>query len=189
MIAGPNGAGKTTMTMELIADGNMLYEFLNADEIAKGLAPLHPESVALTASKLMISRLKELLDADRSFAFETTASGTNYLKHLKLAKTKGYVISLTYLWLQSPEEATRRVAQRVIQGGHNISKETIIRRYYAGIKNLLTHYLPIADKAFVLDNSSEKSNKRIIAKKTLNGMLDILDKSIWDKIEKVAYER
>ncbi len=99
------------------------------------------------------------------------------------------MISLTYLWLQSPEEATRRVAQRVIQGGHNISKETIIRRYYAGIKNLLNHYLPIADKAFILDNSSEKSNKRIIAKKTLNGMLDILDKSIWNKIEKVAYER
>ncbi len=89
MIAGPNGAGKTTMTMELITDGTMLYEFLNADEIAKGLAPLHPESMALTASKLMIRRLKELLDSDKSFAFETTASGTNYLKHLKLAKSKG----------------------------------------------------------------------------------------------------
>ena len=78
MIAGPNGAGKTTMTLELIRSCSMLYEFINADEIARGLAPKHPESMALTASKLMIKRLKELLDADQSFAFETTASGTNY---------------------------------------------------------------------------------------------------------------
>jgi predicted ABC-type ATPase len=74
MIAGPNGAGKTTMALELIAQGSVLYEFINADDIAKGLAPLHPESIALTASKLMINRLKELLDANKSFAFETTAS-------------------------------------------------------------------------------------------------------------------
>ncbi len=50
MIAGPNGAGKTTMTLELIGTKLALYEFINADEIARGLAPLHPESMALTAS-------------------------------------------------------------------------------------------------------------------------------------------
>ena len=82
MIAGPNGAGKTTITLELISKKPKLYEFINADEIAKGLAPLHPESVALSASKLMIKRLKELLDEGQSFTFETTASGKNYLKHL-----------------------------------------------------------------------------------------------------------
>ena len=118
MIAGPNGAGKTTMTLELVRSCSMLYEFINADEIARGLAPKHPESMALTASKLMIKRLKELLDADQSFAFETTASGTNYVKHLKSAKTRGYQISLTFLWLSKPEEAIKRVAQRVKQGGH-----------------------------------------------------------------------
>ncbi len=129
MIAGPNGAGKTTMTLELIAEGSMLYEFINADEIAKGLAPLHPESMALTASKLMIRRLKELLDLNKSFAFETTASGTNYVKHLKQAKTQKYEINLTFLWLTSPEEAVKRVAQRVNQGGHHVLEDTIIRRY------------------------------------------------------------
>ena len=58
MIAGPNGAGKTTMARELITNrSSVLYEFINADEIAKGLAPRHPEGMALTASKLMIKRL------------------------------------------------------------------------------------------------------------------------------------
>jgi predicted ABC-type ATPase len=50
MIAGPNGSGKTTIAKSLIPDLPMVYEFLNADEIAKGLAPLHPEKMSLTAS-------------------------------------------------------------------------------------------------------------------------------------------
>lgn len=75
----------------------MIDEFLNADEIAKGLAPLHPESVALTASKLMLKRLRELLNANKNFAFETTGSGTNYIKHLKEAQAKGYQVHLMFL--------------------------------------------------------------------------------------------
>lgn len=188
MIAGPNGAGKTTMTLELLKTCSMLYEFINADEIARGLAPKHPESMALTASKLMINRLKELLEADRSFVFETTASGTNYVKHLKSAKAKGYEISLTFLWLSKPEEAVKRVAQRVKQGGHNVPEDSIIRRYYAGIKNLIFHYLPLADEAFILDNSSEGSARKLIARKNKNNSIDISDKVLWNKIQEIANE-
>lgn len=189
MIAGPNGAGKTTMTLELIRSCSMLYEFINADEIARGLAPKHPESMALTASKLMIKRLKELLDADQSFAFESTASGTNYVRHLKPAKAKGYEISLTFLWLSKPEEAVKRVAQRVKQGGHHVPEESVVRRYYSGIKNLLLHYLPLADEAFILDNSSEGASRKLIARKNKNKPIDILDRAIWEKIEEIANER
>lgn len=189
MIAGPNGAGKTTMTLELIRSCALFYEFINADEIARGLAPKHPESMALTASKLMIKRLKELLDDNKSFAFETTASGTNYVKHLKEAKAKGYEINLTFLWLSKPEEAVKRVAQRVKQGGHNVPEESIIRRYYSGIKNLILHYLPLADEAFILDNSSQESSKRLVARKNKDDTLDIIDKSIWERIEEIADER
>ncbi len=89
MIAGPNGAGKTTTAMSLIVNSPMIYEFINADEIAHGLAPLHAESMSLMASKLMIKRLKELLAANKSFAFETTGSGTNYIKYLKEAQVIG----------------------------------------------------------------------------------------------------
>lgn len=190
MVAGPNGAGKTTMTLELIKSCSMLYEFINADEIARGLAPKHPESMALAASKLMIKRLKELLDADQSFAFESTASGINYVKHLRLAKSKGYQISLTFLWLSKPEEAVKRVAQRVKQGGHHVSEDSILRRYYAGIKNLIVHYLPLADEALIIDNSSkEEASRRVIARKNKNNPIDILDTTVWKKIEEIANER
>lgn len=189
MIAGPNGAGKTTMSLELIRSCSMLYEFINADEIARGLAPKHPESMALSASKLMIKRLKELLNAGQSFAFETTAAGTNYVKHLKSAKVKGYQISLTFLWLSQPEEAIKRVAQRVKQGGHHVPEQSIVRRYHAGIKNLITHYLPLADEVLIIDNSSQdQASKRVIARKNKNKAINILDQTIWKKIKEKASE-
>jgi predicted ABC-type ATPase len=188
MIAGPNGAGKTTMTLELI--NSALDEFLNADEIARGLAPKNPESVALTASKLMIKQFKELLDAGQSFAFETTAAGTNYVKHLKSAKAKGYAISLAFLWLSKPEEAVRRVAQRVKQGGHFVPEDSVVRRYYSGIRNLVLHYLPLADEALIIDKSSEEGTaKKVIARKNRNNTINILEKTIWRKIEEIAHER
>lgn len=129
MIAGPNGSGKTTMALTLIPDLSLLYEFINADEIARGLAPLHPEKMALSASKLMIKRLKELIDAQKSFAFETTAAGTNYVRHLKNAKKEGFETSLIYLWLSSPEQVVKRVKQRVAQGGHHIPEDIISTLY------------------------------------------------------------
>lgn len=189
VIAGPNGAGKTTMALELLSNSPDLYEFLNADEIAKGLAPKHPESMALTASKLMIRRLKELLEQDKNFAFETTLAGKNYLNHLKIAKSNGYEVILFFLWLSSPEHAVDRVAERVIQGGHNIPKESIIRRYYSGLTNLLTSYLPLVDMAVILNNSTEESKDKVIARKGVSEVIDIINPPIWEKINKAVYER
>lgn len=182
MIAGPNGAGKTTMAIELFKKSPLVYEFINADEIARGLAPLHPESMALSASKLMIKRLKELLIERKSFAFETTASGTNYIKHLQEAKSLGYKIHITYLWLSNPNQAIKRVAQRVKQGGHQVEKSTIIRRYHLGIKNLVHHYLDLADSALIVDNSSKEHLRKVIAQKS-RGSIKIIDPLIWEELE------
>ena len=187
MIAGPNGAGKTTIASKLVPDLPMLYEFINADEIARGLAPLHPETVAISASKLMITRLRELLKANKSFAFETTAAGTNYLKYLKDAKAIGYQLGLIFLWVSSPNQAVQRVCRRVSQGGHDVPKETIKRRYYAGLKNLFKHYLPLADFSIILDNSLPlEDSDRIIASKSLQYALKIEKKVIWKKMERDA---
>ncbi len=183
MIAGPNGAGKTTTALETLP-GLKVYEFLNADAIAKGLAPLHPESVPLAASKLMIKRFRELLNLNKSFAFETTASGKNYVKHLEEARKKNYEISLMFLWLPSPEFAIKRVAERVKQGGHNIPEKTIKNRYFLGIKNLFNHYLILADTVIILDNSSE--SQKIIARKNSHNIIQIEEVSIWKKMQELA---
>lgn len=146
--------------------------------------------MVLNASKLMIKRLKELLYAGKSFSFETTAAGTNYIKHLKLAKNEGYQVNLTFLWLSKPEEAVKRVVQRVKQGGHHVPEDSIVRRYYAGIKNLVFHYLPLADEALVIDNSIEaKVSKKVIVRKDRNRPIEIVDKDIWRRMERIANER
>lgn len=183
MIAGPNGAGKTTTALSTLPELKV-YEFLNADEIARGLAPLNPESVPLAASKLMIKRFRELLNFNKSFAFETTASGKNYIKHLKEARVKEYEIHLMFLWLSSPELAIKRVSERVKQGGHNIPEETIRNRYFSGIKNLFQHYLSLADAIIVLDNSS--ATQRIIARKNIHNTLQVQEESTWKEMQRLA---
>ncbi len=186
MIAGPNGAGKTTTAISLTSTSEAIHEFINADEIARGLAPLHPETISLTAGKLMLQRLHELLNAKRNFAFETTGSGLNYVKYLKEARTDGYQVTLIFLWLSSPELAIQRVAKRVAQGGHNIPSSIIVRRYYSGLKNLVKHYLPIADSALILDNSLADERRTIATKHLING-LKIEQPGIWKEIEEMAH--
>lgn len=187
MIAGPNGAGKTTTAMPFITN-EMIDEFINADEIARGLSPLHPEKMSLAASKLLLKRLKELLEAKKNFAFETTGAGTNYIKHLQHAQKFGYEIHLLFLWLPSPELAVERVANRVQQGGHDIPEDTIRRRYFAGLKNLVKYYLPLVDRALILDNSIAGSTK-IIARKHADHDLIIEEPNIWKEIQEVAHAK
>ena len=128
-------------------------------------------------------------DYEGDLAFETTAAGTNYVRHLKTAKSYSYEISITFLWLSAPEEAIKRVIERVKQGGHSVSKESIVRRYYLGIKNFMNYYLPLADEALIINNSSEGGlPKRIIARKDKNNRMQILEKASWEKMEQFARE-
>src|SRR5437870_10729578 len=75
MIGGPNGAGKTSWAYRQLPATLSITEFVNADEIARGLSPLDPEGSALSAGRLMIARLNELVEAGHSFAFEKTCLG------------------------------------------------------------------------------------------------------------------
>lgn len=184
IIAGPNGSGKTTTAFSLIPSLSV-YEFVNADEIARGLSPLHPESMALSASKLMVKRLRTLLETSKSFAFETTASGTNYLKYLKAAQAQGYEINLLFLWLDDPELAIKRVQMRVLQGGHHIPEETVRRRYFLGLKNLIKYYVPLANSVVIIDNSMLGLNK-VVARKNVNEAFKIEDGKIWKKITRLT---
>lgn len=111
---------------------------------------------------------------------------------MKLAKSKGYDVILFFLWLSSPEQAVKRVAQRVSQGGHHVPEDVIIRRYYAGLKNLFDSYLPLSDMAIIVNNSTEESQgslNNLIARKGISDVIDVLNQDVWEKMSKVAYER
>src|SRR5450755_4113859 len=120
IIAGPNGAGKTTAAYNLLPEVFDTVEFVNADEIARGLSPFNFEGVTFQAGRIMSERLNQLLKEKRSFAFETTLSGVTYLEFIKLAKLAGYHIIFFFIWLENFRLAKSRVAERVRKGGHKI---------------------------------------------------------------------
>ena len=161
VIAGCNGAGKTTASYAVLPEMLECKEFVNADEIAKGLSPFNPGSVAIEAGRLMLRRIHELIDHGVDFAFETTLATRSYASLIRTAQCKGYYVSLVYFWLNSPELAINRVRQRVSEGGHDIPEEVIRRRYQAGINNLFDIYMSCVDYWLLADNSRE--NRVIVA--------------------------
>ena len=163
IIAGCNGAGKTTASFTILPEVLGCKEFINADEIAKGLSPFQPESVAMQAGRIMLARMDELLQKGETFAFETTLATKSYKQKIEWAQANGYEVTLLFFWLDSPNIAKERVAQRVAEGGHNIPLETIERRYYNGIANLFTIYIDIVDICYIFDNS--EGRKELIAQK------------------------
>ncbi|MEQ8714900.1 MAG: zeta toxin family protein, partial [Cyclobacteriaceae bacterium] len=131
-------------------------EFVNADEIAKGISPLNPEKAGIRAGRLMLQRIKELLNQGESFAFETTLATKSYQGLIRKAEKQGYDITLLFLSLDSVELAIYRVQTRVKEGGHDIPIETIERRYSSGLVNFFKIYGSIVSRWILVDNSTEK---------------------------------
>jgi len=156
IIAGCNGAGKTTASFTILPEIIECKEFVNADEIAKGLSPFQPEKVFFEAGRIMLKRIKELLNENESFGFETTLSTKSYKNKILNAKQKGYTVTLLFFWLNNVDLAKERVKTRVKEGGHNIPNKVIERRYIKGIKNLFDIYMDIVDGALIFDNSFGK---------------------------------
>lgn len=181
IIAGCNGAGKTTASFTILPEILNCKEFVNADEIAKGLSPFQPEKVSFEAGRIMLNRIKELLKENENFAFETTLATKSYKQKIEEARKGGYTITLLFFWLKTIELAKERVKIRVSEGGHNIESEVIERRYKNGIKNLFSIYLPIVDGALIFDNSEGKHE--LLAQKTIDGNLTIIDETKFNELK------
>jgi predicted ABC-type ATPase len=46
------------------------------------------------------------------------------------------------------------VARRVAKGGHDIPKDVIERRYYRGISNLITLFIPVVDTWMIVNSTN-----------------------------------
>ncbi len=181
IIAGCNGAGKTTASFTILPEILACKEFVNADEIAKGLSPFQPEKVQIESGRIMLSRINELLDTDENFAFETTLASKSYRTKIQKAQQKGFNVILLYFWLQNIDLAIERVRTRVLEGGHNVESHVIKRRYKNGIKNLFNIYMPIVDEVMIFDNSEGKYE--LLAEKTKETQIDVLNKIKFNQIK------
>lgn len=187
IIGGCNGAGKTTASYTVLPEILNCKEFVNADEIARGLSPFNPTDVAIEAGRLMLKRIEELLAREESFSIETTLATRSYLNLVRRAHAKGYRVTLLFFWLNSPELAIQRVAERVSKGGHDIPEDIIRRRYVSGIRNLFDLYASEVDYWAIFDNSD--TPRTMVAKGELDKGTTVLSEESFAKIRKLCQSK
>lgn len=178
IIGGPNGAGKTTAAFSLLPKLLDCYEYVNADSIAAALSPFAPERTAVQAGRLMLDRIENLVEQRKDFAFETTMASRTFVPLLNQYKKDGYKISAIYFWLLNPELALQRVKHRVLNGGHYIPDDVVLRRYGRSIYNFLNLYIPIADDWTLFNNSFNMPT--IVAEKKNGNDVKVGNKNEWD---------
>ncbi len=182
IIAGPNGAGKTTFINTYLPEYTNVREFVNADLIAKGISPFEPEGAMIEAGRILLTRVHQLIDEKVSFALETTLSGKTYLALIEKAKELGYDVRLYYIYLNSVELSLNRIADRVREGGHNVPREDVLRRYDRSLQNFFELYLPLADEWRIIDNSSKIFNPIASGTSTKRIVVDeIKYEALWRK--------
>ena len=153
IVAGPNGAGKTTFAREYLLKEARCPDFVNVDLIAAGLSPFDPDRAAIRAGRIMLSEIQRRTRKGESFAFETTLSGHIFARLIPEWRTDGYRVKLIFLSLPNPELAIARVAARVAQGGHNVARAVIRRRFDAGLRNFQDTYKDLVNEWWWYDNS------------------------------------
>ncbi len=179
IVAGPNGAGKTTFALTYLRQEG-IGNFINADMIALGLAPLSPESVQIEAGRIFLKLLEDKIKQRKDFAFETTLAGHLYLKKIPQWKAQGWRVVLHFLWIPNAEFSKLRVLERVRQGGHGIPEDVVMRRYERTLKNL-GRFCAICNYVVCYDNSRSE-RERIFS--TKNGLLTVENASLYEEIVK-----
>lgn len=154
ILSGCNGSGKTTASYTLLPDLFDCREFVNSDEFAKSLSPFDPSVASVSASRLMLMKIDYMLEHEKDFSIETTLATRSLVNIIQEAQSKGYQVTILYLWLNSPDLAVKRVQDRVDTGGHNIPENVIRRRYVMGLQYFFDTYIPLCDRWILADNSS-----------------------------------
>lgn len=185
IISGCNGAGKTTASYTVLPEILHCREFVNADEIAHGLSPFNPESMAIEAGRLMLQRIEDLLGKEQTFSIETTLATKSYLNLVRRAQAKDYRVSVLFFWLRTPDLAVQRVVERVQNGGHNIPEDIVRRRYVAGIRNLFHLFMPEVDYCVIYDNTEQPRQRIAVHKK--GGAIDVINEELYNQMN--AYVR
>lgn len=167
IVAGPNGSGKTTTTEQLLNNewgADSLY--INPDNIAQEqYGDWNSADAVLKAAQTATGQRYECLSNGTDFVFETVFSSAEKMDFLRKAKDAGFFIRIFYVCTESPLININRIAQRYLNGGHEVPISKTISRYYSSLKNI-SEAIKIADRVYLYDNSTENAAPRLILRTT-----------------------
>ncbi len=163
VIAGPNGSGKTSVTAKILHHEWLEdSEYINPDNVARDMFGdwNNPEAV-LKAANYCNDWRERCLKEHRSHIFETVMSASDKVDYIIRAKQAGFFIRLFFVATESPTINAKRVANRVLNGGHDVPITKIISRYDKSIANCRI-LSAIVDRLYVYDNSIEDTEARLL---------------------------
>ncbi len=163
VIAGPNGSGKTSVTSKILHHEWLEdSEYINPDNVARDVfGDWNNQESVLKAANYCNDWRERCLAERKSLIFETVMSAEDKVDYIVRAKKAGFFIRLFFVSTVSPTINAKRVANRVLNGGHDVPIPKIISRYDKSIANCQL-VAPIVDRLYVYDNSVEDADARIL---------------------------
>lgn len=163
VIAGPNGSGKTSVTSKILHHEWLEdSEYINPDNVARDVfGDWNNNEAVLKAANYCNDWRERCLAEKQSHIFETVMSAKDKVDYILRAKAAGFFIRLFFVSTESPTINAKRVAYRVIKGGHDVPISKIISRYDKSIGNCIA-LAPYVDRLYVYDNSIEDADARLL---------------------------
>ena len=163
VIAGPNGSGKTSVTSKILHHEWLEdSEYINPDNVARDIfGNWNNRDAILNAANYCNDWRERCLAEHKSHIFETVMSAPDKVDYIIRAKEAGFFIRLFFVSTVSPTINAKRVAQRVLDGGHDIPIPKIISRYDKSIANCKI-VSEVVDRLYVYDNSIEDAEARLL---------------------------
>jgi predicted ABC-type ATPase len=165
IVAGANGVGKTTFAKARIAAVSGSTSFVNLDLIAQGLSPLAPDREQMRAARVALDMMHDLIARGATFAIETTLAGRGHKGLIARAHAAGFAVHLMYFFVSTPEEALRRIARRVAEGGHDVPERDARRRYGRSVGNF-GEYAALCDLWRIYDTDGPEPRLRAEGSRT-----------------------
>lgn len=163
VIAGPNGSGKTSVTSKILHHEWLEdSEYINPDNVARDVfGDWNNREAVLKAANYCNDWREKCLAECQSHIFETVMSATDKIEYILRAKEAGFFVRLFFVSTESPTINAKRVATRVMNGGHDVPIPKIISRYDKSIANCIA-LAPYVDRLYVYDNSIEDTEARLL---------------------------
>lgn len=180
---------------EFFANSTLLRSAHLVDEarflrLKEGKLEFHKVGVNAYFASVVADFLRnKLIEANRTFTFETVMSSPDKVEVLRKAQSREFRTYLYYVATEDPEINISRVCYRVKIGGHPVPEDKIISGYGRSL-DLLMDAVRSTDRAYIFDNSShdqvwlaEITNGRALEMKS-DVMPIWFKKALWDKFEK-----